>query len=710
MKLMIVESPNKCKKISQILGAGWIVKASVGHIRDLPSKELGVDVENRFNPSYVVSEGKQKVITDLKNAAAKSSEVWIATDLDREGEAIGYHLRVVLGLKDNYKRVAFDELTEAAIKKELSNPRKLDLPMVAAQETRRILDRLFGYIVSPELQKQSSVGMSAGRVQSPTVKLVVERDREVKAFIPKAHYGAEITLDNGLSLKLDTKSLQDEQGLILEASIVDLILSKLKSVQITVAESNPKNISPKPPFTTAELQQVASSKLDFMPDQTMGLAQKLFEEGRITYHRTDAPNLSDEAWQMIGDFLDSEGIAKSEERRTWNAKDKNAQEAHEGIRPSSMTDKPAGTEDKEKLYRLIYERSQAAVAADGIDLVTNVAGTDIDNPKSVFTTSGKVVQNQGWRDLITLETGETKDNELSYLPKMGDVAEVTEKERLDQKTKPPATFTVASLGKEMEKRGIGRPATYASIFSNMFRREYLSVKGKKIFSTSLGCAVVDALSSLEFMDYDYTSDLELQLDQIAQGNLKLFDVVNPAYHQLISDLPRIHIDQSQIQTHESENQESCPKCSKAIKRIRKKSNPKQFFWAHVGEPGECSQFIDDLRGKPYFDDLQTFNCPLCNGALERRYSSKNKSHFWVHKTESQCPNQFFDDKSGKPAIKDIAECPSCNHGVKRLKSKEKDKNSGKFSFFWVHINRAHTEGCKNSFPDEKGKPFLKEKV
>ena len=708
MQLMIVESPNKCKKISKILGAGWVVKASVGHIRDLPTKELGVDPENNFRPAYVVSEGKYKVVSDLKAAAASASVVWIATDPDREGEAIAYHIRTVLGLKDNYKRITFSEITEKAIKSAINNPRKLDMPMIAAQETRRSLDRLFGYIASPELQKQSSAGMSAGRVQSPTVGLVVDRERAISSFVSRNHYGAEITLENGLTLKLDTKPFQDEDGLVQDSSVIDDELNSFTQVTIVTAEAKEKHIGPKPPFTTSELQQVASTKLGFSPDQTMKLAQKLFEDGRITYHRTDDPNLSDDAWQMIADYLEAEGIPKSDKRRKWKAKDANAQEAHEGIRPSDIADTPSGTD---KLYRLIYERALAAVAADGIDFVTQVVATPVRDTgePTQYKASGKVVQAQGWRELITIETGESKDKELPCVPEVNEVCQVAEAGRLDQVTKPPARFTEATLVKELEKRGIGRPSTYASIFSTVFRRQYLEVgKGRQITPTALGCAVVDVLQPLEFMNYEYTANLEEQLDRMAQGQLKLIDVARPAYDQLLADLPKIKVNQEQISAFETEGQENCPKCGNAIKRLPRKDNPKKFFWVHASEDhGEaCEKFIEDMSGKPYFADLVTHTCRLCGGELERRYSKDKKSHFWAHAAQSNCAKRFYDDRSGKPVL-DAQKCPGCQQPIKRLKSKNKDAKTGKFSYFWVHINGAHADVCEKYINDEKGKPTVK---
>ncbi|EAR07588.1 type I DNA topoisomerase [Reinekea blandensis] len=710
MKLMIVESPNKCKKIAEYLGAGWMVKASVGHIRDLPQKDLGVDVENRFRPAYVISEGKHKVVKDLQAAAAKADEVWLATDPDREGEAIAYHIRTVLGLKDNYKRVTFNEINKGSIQKALASPRKLNMQMVAAQETRRILDRLVGYTVSPALQAQSSAGMSAGRVQSPAVRLVVDREREIQGFTPQDHYTAVITLDNGLEMKLDTKPLQNAEGLVTDPAIIDAILHPLSDVIITKAATEPKQVNPKPVFTTSELQQVASTKLGLSPDQTMKQAQSLFEAGRITYHRTDDPNLSDDGWAMIAAYLESQGIPVSPERRKWKAKDANAQEAHEGIRPTSMTDEP-GQGDTDQLYRLIYERAMAAVTVNGVDISTQViakATLDLDVPVE-FKASGKVVETMGWRQLMTIEVAESKDTQLKCVPDVDQVCAVAAKSRKDQVTTPPARYTEASLVKELEKRGIGRPSTYATIFVNVFRRQYLEVgKGRQITPTPLGVAVVDALMSMEFMDYDYTANLESQLDQMVEGRLKLLDVVGPAYQQIVDDLPKVSVNQSSISQFEQGTQEACIQCGHPIKRLPKKSNPKQFFWVHVDEAHAegCEKFIDDMRGKPYMADLQSHQCKLCNGDLERAYSKAKNRHFWVHKDDSDCAKRTYQDRSGKPVL-DALPCPGCGFALVRRKKKNKNPKTGKFEHFWVHIDADHVEGCEQFIDDQIGKPALK---
>ena len=696
MKLMIVESPTKCKKISGYLGQGWVVKASVGHVRDLPKKELGVDPDNRFRPSYVVSEDKQRVVRDLQTAAKNAEEIWLAMDPDREGEAIAYHLRTVLGLGDNYQRVTFSEITKAAITASLAKARKLDTSQIAAQETRRILDRLFGYLVSPALQQQTDISMSAGRVQSPTVGLVVDRERSIQNFEERRHYGAEITLENGLVLKLDSKPYKNDEGLILEAGIIDALLSSIDVVTVVLSESTEKHVRPKPPFTTSDLQQTASSKLGLSPDQTMKLAQKLFEAGRITYHRTDDPNLSDEGWKLVENYLVDEGIAVSDQRRKWKAKDTNAQEAHEGIRPTAMTDQAASDEPTEKLYRMIWERTVASVAADGIDLVSRVVVVPVGESKPEFKVSGKVLRDSGWRDLLTVETASTDDNELPVLPPAESKHKVVERVRLDLVTKPPSRFTEATLVKELEKRGIGRPSTYASIFANVFRRGYLELaKGRQIHPTPLGSAVRDALSDLQFMDYEYTAELEHQLDQIAKRELKLLDVVEPAYKQLLSDLPKVQLDKSLVNEFAQSNTEPCPRCSQPLKRLAKKDS-NQFFWVHVSE-SNCDQFIEDVNGRPYVSDLAEHRCPLCGDLLKREYSKKSSKHFWAHATKEACAKMFYDDRSGKPVL-DALLCPKCKKPIKRLASK---KGKG---HFWVHIDGAGD--CVAYIDDKRGKPLF----
>lgn len=684
MKLMIVESPNKIKKIQPILGDGWIVKASVGHIRDLPKDELGVDPDNKFRPTYRISEGKSNVVSGLKAAASKASEVWIATDPDREGEAIAWHIKAVLKLND-YKRVTFNEVTKKAINAAIANPRKIDMRMVQAQEARRIIDRLFGYIVSPELSQKSGAALSAGRVQSPTVRLIVDRERAIIGFEPKDHYGASITLDNGLSLKLDTKPWQDDEKLVQDRQLIERVLDGLSQVKITRSECNDKSVNPKPPFTTSELQQVASAKLGISTTDTMKHAQSLFEAGLITYHRTDDPNLSDDAWQMISDHLEGQGIEVSDSRRKWKSKD-GSQEAHEAIRPSNLNHEPSGSSDEDRLYRLIYERSLAAVAACAIDAVTSITATgSTAEGEANFSVSGTVQKCAGWRNLITLEKGSDKEEapKLSAIPALDDVCFVTEKNVIDQVTKAPARFTEATLIKELEKREIGRPSTYASILSNVFGRQYLSFeKGRKIIPTDLGCAVVDALMPFEFLDLSYTADLEKQLDVIADGGVHPGTVIDPAYRQLMSDLPSLVIDAGLLAQHLSENTVECPKCAKPLVKKTKKDNARQYFFVHLNQEDgdQCTSFVECVNGKPYFAELTNHSCPICQGKLKRIFSSNKKKHFWVHDNDAKCGLNVFDDGRGKPLIKDFSPCPKCGKAAKRMESKQNKGN-----FFWVHV-------------------------
>lgn len=647
MKLLIVESPNKIKKIRTYLGDDWNVAASVGHIRDLPDKEMGVHPPS-FTPQYVVSPDKKKVVANLRKLASEADEVYLATDLDREGEAIAWHLKASLGLT-SYKRVTFAEITKPAIQKALSAPRTIDQNLVAAQEARRVADRIVGYLVSPALSKQAQIALSAGRVQSPAVKLTVLREREIQAFKQQTFYGVRGVLPNGLEVDLIVKEWADNGKHIFSREIAEAI-STIKQVQVTRIDCEPKEIKPRPPFTTSTLQQAASSVLKIAPAKTMELAQALFEGGYISYHRTDSPNLSQEAFDSIVEYAKSQGITPRAEQLKFNVKE-SAQEAHEAIRPTDISVEQAGTTDQErKLYALIRERALASCLPNAIDDVTTIevtgtqkieVGGRVSDPK--FSATGRIERQPGWRSICAIESASNDDTHLPGGLALNETHPI-KCSIIEKKTEPPQRFTEATLIKAMEKLGIGRPSTYSSIISTILKRQYIETikvkKDTKIAPTQLGFDLVDALNPMTFMNLDYTRRLESQLDDIASGRLQYLPLVAALYDTITSEL-------SLVSTKSRVKTAPCPRCERPLKQLTKGKNT---FWVHIEDDEACEKFVSDLDGEPFLQNKDTRQCPKCGNAILRRHSKQKDFHFWVHEDPAHADDcmKFIKDIDGEP--------------------------------------------------------------
>ena len=486
-KLLILESPGKVKKVQEILGPGWKVAASVGHVRDLPVKEMGVAAPD-FKPQYVPTDRGKEVLSRLAGMVKNAEEVFLATDPDREGEAIAWHLQDALKLK-NAKRVTYAEITEAAIRAALSKPRSIDMALVAAQEGRRVLDRFCGYLVSGPLSNATGEKLSAGRVQSPAVRLVVDREKEIKAFASTTHYGAELTFENVDNITDGWKAaflvkpwIEEDQEYLLDKSLAEKAAA-LRSLDVLDCAESESRAAPPAPFTTSTLQQTASSSLKFTPKQTMQLAQRLYESGSITYMRTDSPNLSQEAVDAIRAYCETQGCPLVETPRKWKSKE-GAQEAHEAIRPTHIEIEDAGeTADEKALYRLIRLRSLACQLEDAVFAVRTLQlGADLDGKQAVFEAKGRTLLSQGWKVLATAQN-EEDDAEEEKEPenpvpamKPGTKATALTGTVTTRKTKPAPRFTEASLIRELEKRGIGRPSTYAANIDTISSRGYVKPK------------------------------------------------------------------------------------------------------------------------------------------------------------------------------------------------------------------------------------------
>lgn len=515
MKLVIVESPSKAKTIEKYLGKGFTVRASVGHIRDLPkSNKDAVDVENGFKPRYQVVAEKKKVIDDLHELSEEATETILATDPDREGEAIAWHLAETIGLKKP-KRIVFHEITERAIKEALENPRTIDQHLRKAQEARRVLDRLFGYDLSGLVWKKVRYGLSAGRVQSPALRILMEREREIRAFVPEKFWviSADLKTKKGAQFTaLCVEEPRDEkEGMrIYEAA-------QKQPWSVKAVEESEQNRSPRAPFTTSTLQQAASTRLGFSPSRTMRAAQKLYEVGLITYMRTDSTNLGKEAQEALVSAAESEFGKQYAESRTYKTKSKSAQEAHEAIRPTNPRTRSAGTgDDQKRLYSLIRARALASQMTDAklsrTRIVTNVTGATIPD----FTVTGSRVLFDGWLKADPDARGE--DVELPAVV-AADLLTLVAAHTEGKETQPPARYSEAGLIKELEKRGIGRPSTYAAIITTLEARGYVEKQGRTLLPTYTG-DVVSSFIEANFGEYisdTFTAEMEDELDEIAEG-------------------------------------------------------------------------------------------------------------------------------------------------------------------------------------------------
>ena len=539
MKLVIVESPAKAKTIEKYLGMDYKVLASVGHVRDLPkSSKDAIDIDAGFVPKYVVTPGKSDVIHKIKEAAAKADEVLLATDPDREGEAIAWHVAEVTKLKKP-KRVVFNEITEEAVTAAVAHPRAIDQNLRKAQEARRVLDRLVGYDLSGLIWKKVRYGLSAGRVQSPALRILVEREREIRAFVPEQFF--VITAD------FETKkNEQFTATAVIEPTSrkeADHIVTTGKKAAWSVGslETAPMKRAPRPPFTTSTLQQSASSRLGFSPSRTMRVAQKLYEQGHITYMRTDSMNLAGIALHAIDGYVTKKFGRDYLEVRAYKTKSKNAQEAHEAIRPTHIDVTHAGsTEEEEKLYALIHARTVASQMKDAVMTRTKITAVADGVPD--FTATGSTIAFDGW-----LAADPRAKGEEVVLPVVADGEKLTLLEIRDEEkfTQPPARYTEAGLVKELEKRGIGRPSTYASIIKTLIDREYVVKEGRALRPTATG-EVVSTFLEEHFSKYisdTFTAEMEDELDQIANGDREYEKTLKDFYTPFYKDVKgKEHVD------------------------------------------------------------------------------------------------------------------------------------------------------------------------
>ncbi len=668
--LVIVESPAKAKTIGKFLGKNYTVKASVGHIRDLPKSKLGVDVENDFEPQYITIRGKGSIVSELKKQAKKSDKIYLATDPDREGEAISWHLAYLLGLNDDESiRIEFNEITKDAIKKAIKNPRKIDKPLVDAQQARRVVDRLVGYKISPILWAKIRKGLSAGRVQSVTTKLICDRENEITAFKPEEYWSIDVTSQIDKKIKVDFKFYGDESKKIdlKNKEQVDLVLESIDGKDLiirSVDKKERKRTAPKP-FTTSSLQQEASSKLSFTTKKTMIVAQQLYEGidikgkgslGLITYIRTDSFRISDEAQENAKEFISQNfGNKYYKKYQNTSKSKKKIQDAHECIRPSYVDLTPDEIQDslsKEqyKLYKLIWERFIATMMSDAIYDSQNISAL-VDG--YLFKTSGSKLKFDGFMKVYSFSS-----QEETILPeiKEGSVFPVKKVDPKQHFTQPPARYNEASLVKTLEELGIGRPSTYAPTISTILQRDYVEKKGNVLMPTELGFIVTDIMSEnfKEIVDYTFTADMEDNLDKIEDGEAKWKNVVKDFYSPLSVSIEKA-IENIEKIILEEKTDEICDICGSEM----------VIKFGRFGKFIACKNYPECKGTKPILEKIG-IKCPECiDGDVIIRKTKKGRI-FYGCSNFPKCRFVSWDRPTGD-------KCPKCESFLVISKNKNSEK-------------------------------------
>lgn len=663
-KLIIVESPSKIKTIKKTLGSGYTVMASKGHVRDLPKSKLGVDTEHDFKPQYINMSDKKDLIKELKEAAANSDGVLLATDPDREGEAISWHLAHLLALDLNEpNRVAFNEITESGVKAGIAAPHKIDLNLVDAQQARRVLDRIVGYKLSPFLWKKVKSGLSAGRVQTVALRLIVEREREIEKFNSEEYWSVDAKLLAGTkSFKAALYGFADGKKIdvIPNAEEADKIVSELSGAEYIVSalKKGTRKKQPAPPFITSTLQQEASRKLGFTGQRTMRIAQQLYEgvdvpgagtTGLITYMRTDSLRISEEARAAAYKYITGRyGKEYLPEKPRYFKTKSGAQDAHEAIRPTSIgftpeSVKDALTAEQYKLYKLIWERFIASLMEV---CVQNTVNADITAGDYLFKASGYSVKFDGFT--VLYEEGKDDDSaEGGALPEMktGDKLKLKELTPNQHFTQPPARYTEPTLIKALDENGIGRPSTYAPILSNILGRDYIEREKKSLKPTNLGMVVSDLMVEYfdKIVDVKFTAGLEKQLDEIGAGKRGWVDTIKDFY----KDFDKLYkkaeesLEGKRVKVPDEETDVICDKCGR---KMVVKSGRFGKFLACPGYP-ECK------NTKPMPEDEVKQPCPKCGGKLVKKTSKKGKRFYGC----SNYPECDF----AAPGIPTGEKCPEC---------------------------------------------------
>ena len=726
MKLLIVESPSKAKTIEKYLDGAYTVRASIGHIRDLPkSNKDAIDIPSGFVPRYEISKGKEKVVHELKSLGERATEIMLATDPDREGEAISWHLKELLDedpkgkstsygagkkIKAPIKRITFHEITKEAVLEALKNPHDIDINLVKAQEARRVLDRLVGYDLSGIIWKKVRYGLSAGRVQSPALRIIMEREREIRAFIPEQYWTLEGIFDTKNKKRISMSCVEEPR----EQKVVDRILELGNKEKwfVTDVKASEQKRSPRAPFTTSTLQQTASSRLGFSPSRTMQVAQKLYESGLITYMRTDSTNLSVQAQDQIISLVEKKWGKEYAEKHFYKAKSKNAQEAHEAVRPTHIEQTQAGiNEEQKKLYRLIWERTVSSQMTDAKLLKTKIVSNIESKEIPDFSVNGQRVMFPGW--LICDSDAQGEDVELPEV-NIGEELKLIDLASLEKFTEPPNRYSEAGLIKELEARDIGRPSTYASIMKTLEDRGYVRKEGKTLFPTDTGDVVSSFLEN-NFANYisdTFTAEMEDELDDISNGKREYVKTLKDFYIPFQKEVKEKDKLAKATNMGEAPSDMLCPKCGSNM--IVKLSRGGKFY--------SCSKYPDcngaktmdgnELEGPKETGEM----CPLCGekkgksggGKLVVRVRRDGTGTFISCSRYPKCKFIKQDEEDIKKKMTDIT-CPICKKGLSQseilagrtLQGKVIGKMMERKGRFGIFYSCSNYPDCKNAI---KAKP------
>lgn len=644
-KLVIVESPAKANTIKKFLGGSTKVLASMGHVRDLPKSKLGVDIENDFEPEYINIRGKGDLVKQLKREAKHADKIYLATDPDREGEAIAWHLKNILSEEESkITRVTFNEITKGAVQKAIKEPRDIDINLVDAQQARRVLDRIVGYKISPLLWKKVRRGLSAGRVQSVAVKLIVEREEEIENFKPEEYWNIYVELQDKESKKQFEAKFYGQNGKKIEIHSkeeVGKILADIEKGKYIVEEvkKGEKKRTPAPPFTTSTMQQEASRKLGFNLKRTMSIAQGLYEgvkiEGRgtvglITYMRTDSTRISEEARAAAKEHIVNTYGEKYYENRYYKAK-KDSQDAHEAIRPTYADLEPESikdmlTKDQYKLYKLVYNRF---MASQMVPAVYDTMSVTINNGEYNFKANGQLLKFKGFMTLYVEGTDIQEKEEEGMLPDLKEKQEVDLK-KIDPKqsfTEPPPRYTEASLVKALEEKGIGRPSTYSPTITTIIERRYIEREKKQLIPTELG-RVVNKLLTENFTDVinvEFTAKIEDEFDEIAEGHEEWKKMLREFYGPFAEELAKVEKELEHVELHDEVSDVPCEKCGRMM----------VYKYGRYGKFLACPGYPECKNAKPIVETIDV-PCPKCGAKVQVRKTKRKRKYYICENNPASC--------------------------------------------------------------------------
>jgi len=670
--LVIVESPAKAKTIERYLGKKYKVKASMGHVRDLPKSQIGVDVEHNFEPKYITIRGKGSVLKELKTAAKKAKKVYLAADPDREGEAIAWHLAHSLDVDINSDcRVVFNEITKDAIKESFKHPRSINMDLVDAQQARRVLDRLVGYKISPILWKKVKKGLSAGRVQSVAVRLIIDRENEIKAFVPEEYWSIEGQFLKGQKeFEASFYGINGEKKALNTESEVKEVLEIIKENKFTVEKVTKKERrrNPAVPFTTSTLQQEAARKLNFRAKKTMMIAQQLYEGidlgkegtvGLITYMRTDSTRISETAQSEASHYITEKYGQEFLGTNTKSAKkNTNAQDAHEAIRPTSTLRDPSSikeflSRDQLRLYKLIWERFVSSQMASAI---LDTMSVDLVNNGVLFRANGSKIKFPGFMKVYVEGTDDQKEEKDRLLPELKEGDEIYSKdiEPSQHFTQPPPRYTEARLVKTLEELGIGRPSTYAPTLDTIQKRGYVTLDNKRFIPTELGEIVLELIREFfpEIINVEFTANMENSLDEVEDGHIQWIKIIDNFYKDFSPRLEKAENEMEKIEIKDEPAGVDCEECG----------HPMVFKMGRFGKFMACSNFPDCRNTKPIVKEIGV-KCPNCEEGTIVERKSKKRRIFYGCNQYPECEFLSWD----KPIARN---CPKCSKMLVEKKLKK----------------------------------------